>query len=232
MFTEGSQNASDHVAQKGHDGKVVFDEAKLDIQADILVEVARGVMRLGAEDRANLEDALEDAYHDLLVKLRALRQVRRPPEVVEFEDGGSALGGGGDDLRRLYLGKTFGDECAAKTCHGASTESQDGASSRMAVRYGCVVEHCGDVCSDLAFVQGHRWHLGHRRDDLDAQVMQFDAAWGLGLADYPSFEGYDALDTGLAFAQWSQFGLCLGHRLYDAPAITDHQKIDAAELAQ
>ena len=87
-----SMHAGDHVAQHRHHGEVVLDEAHLDVQADVLVEVARRVVRLGAEDRPDLEDALEDADHDLLVELRTLRQVRRAAKVVEREDVGAALG--------------------------------------------------------------------------------------------------------------------------------------------
>src|SRR5690348_17055674 len=74
---KGGQDTGDNVAQEGHDRKVVLDEAEFDIQADVLVDVARSVMRLGAEDRADLEDTLEDTDHDLLVELWALRQVCR-----------------------------------------------------------------------------------------------------------------------------------------------------------
>ena len=51
-----------------------------------------GLASLSAEDRADLEDALEDSHHDLLVELGALRQVCGSPKVVQFEDIGTALG--------------------------------------------------------------------------------------------------------------------------------------------
>src|SRR5260370_22012868 len=86
-----SQYTGDNIAQEGHDRKVVLNEAEFDIQANILVDVASGVMRLGAADRADLEDTLEDTDHNLLVELWALRQVCRSPKVVEFEAVGAAL---------------------------------------------------------------------------------------------------------------------------------------------
>ena len=67
---------------------------------DVLAEVARGVVRLGAEHRADLVDALEHADHHLLVELRALREVRRAAEVVDREHVRAALGRGLDELGR------------------------------------------------------------------------------------------------------------------------------------
>src|SRR6266849_5606990 len=114
---KGGHDTGDHIAQEGHDRKVVLDEAEFNVQANILVDVASGVMRLGAEDRADLEDTLEDTDHDLLVELRALRQVCRSPKVVELEDVGTALGSRGDNLWRLYLGEATSGECRAEAFH-------------------------------------------------------------------------------------------------------------------
>src|SRR5258708_12170822 len=86
LFAERFQDTGDHVTQQSHHGKVVLDKAKFNIQAHILIDVARGVVWLGTKDRTDLEDALEDSHHDLLVKLRTLRQVCGPPKVVQFED--------------------------------------------------------------------------------------------------------------------------------------------------
>ncbi len=83
---------------------MVLDEAELGVEGDVLSEVAHGVVRLGAEDRADLVDALEDAHHLLLVELRALRQEGRATEVVDLEDVGPGLGGGLHELRCLDLG--------------------------------------------------------------------------------------------------------------------------------
>jgi len=53
----------------------VPDEPELHVHADVLGEVAGGVVVLGPEDRADLVDALEDTHHGLLVELRRLREV-------------------------------------------------------------------------------------------------------------------------------------------------------------
>ena len=84
---------------------MVGDEAQLGVQRDVLAEVPRRVVRLGAEHGSDLVHALEHADHDLLVELRALGEVGGPPEVVEGEDVGAALGGRRDDLRGLDLGE-------------------------------------------------------------------------------------------------------------------------------
>ena len=107
VFGQGGEDVGEQVAQDAHDGEVVVDKAQLDVEADVFAEVADGVVGFGAEDGADLEDAFEDADHDLLVELGALRQVGGAAEVVDGEDVGAALGGGGDELGRLDLGKAL-----------------------------------------------------------------------------------------------------------------------------
>ena len=55
--------------------------------------------------KANLEDTLKDAHHDLFVELGTLRQVCISSKVVQLENIGPALGRRGNDLWRLYLSK-------------------------------------------------------------------------------------------------------------------------------
>src|SRR5947209_10084943 len=105
VLAECLQDVRDHISQQCHYREMVLDKAKLGVQADIFIDMARGVVRLGAEDRADLEDALKDANHDLLVELRTLCQVGGPPKVVQLKDVGSALGCSSDNLRRLNLCK-------------------------------------------------------------------------------------------------------------------------------
>src|SRR6266566_112633 len=108
------QNAGDNLAQQSHDREVVLDETKLGIQAYVLVDVARCVVRFSAEDRANLEDPLEDAHHDLLIELWALCQKGRASKVVQLEDVCSAFSCRGNKLGCLYLCKVTTRECTAK----------------------------------------------------------------------------------------------------------------------
>ena len=150
---------------------MVLDETALSIQADILVDVTRCIVRFSAEDRANLEDALEDTHHDLLIELWTLRQEGRPAKVVQLEDGGTAFGGSGNKLGCLYLRKVTARECTAETSHCTSSQPQDSASCRMAVRDSPVVEQGTNTGSNLTLVQRNRWHLCHRGNNLNVQVM-------------------------------------------------------------
>ena len=68
--------------------RVVLDESHLGVHADVLVEVADGLMRLSPEDGGYLVHALENTDHHLLVLLRALRQIGLLAEVLDRKDGG------------------------------------------------------------------------------------------------------------------------------------------------
>ena len=107
VFGQGREDVGEQVAQDAHDGEVVLDKAQLDVEADVFAEVADGVVGFGAEDGADFEDAFEDADHDLFIELGALGQVGGAAEVVDGEDVGAALGGGGDELGGLDLGKAL-----------------------------------------------------------------------------------------------------------------------------
>ena len=84
---------------------MIPDEAHLHVHADIFIKVTCSVVWFSPEDRTDLEDTLKDTYHDLFVELRALCQVRGSTKVVELEYVCTALSGGGNDFRRLYLCK-------------------------------------------------------------------------------------------------------------------------------
>src|SRR5947209_773509 len=71
--------------EKVHHLVVATDKGHLDIEAVVLVEVAHRVVLFGSKRRADLEDTLEHAHHDLLVYLRTLGQICGPPKVIELE---------------------------------------------------------------------------------------------------------------------------------------------------
>src|SRR5260370_22117259 len=171
LFGERFQDNGDHVTQQSHHGKVVLDKAKFNIQAHILIDVARGVVWPGTEDPTDLEDTPEDSHHHLLVKLPTLRQVCGTPKVVQFEDIGAALRRRGNDLRLLYLGASPREECAAETCHDAGPEPEDRTSRRVAVRDSRVIKQRAGICWDLAFVQRNRRCFRDGRDYFDLEVM-------------------------------------------------------------
>ena len=71
-------------------------------------------MLLSAEGRANLEHPLEPAEHsELLVQLRALREVGIGLEVLHREQVGAALGCSGNDLRGVDFLEALGNEVIA-----------------------------------------------------------------------------------------------------------------------
>src|SRR5262249_8645460 len=107
------------IAEQGHDGEVTFDKAKFHIQADVFINMPSSFMWLGAEHRTNLKDTLEDADHDLLIKLRALGQISWATKVVETKDVRAAFGGSGNDFWRLYFSEITCPQRSSKGVHNA-----------------------------------------------------------------------------------------------------------------
>ena len=200
---EGGEDVGQHLAQEGHDREVVVDKAELDVEADVFVEVAGGVVRLGAKDRPDLKDALEDADHDLLVELGALRQVGLAAEVVDGEDVGPALGGGGDQLGRLDLGEALAVEAGAEGAHHGGGEAEDGAAGGVAVYGDGVVELGGEGGVELHALGEQRGRaLGDPFEHGDGGVVDFDAAGGLGGGDGDAFNCTRMMDSSSGSAGW------------------------------
>jgi hypothetical protein len=89
----GRSHGGDHVAEHRHHVMVICDEAEFSVQACVLSQVPRRVVRLCAEDRASLIDPLEDPDHGLLIELRRLREVGGLAEIVDREDVRAGLSG-------------------------------------------------------------------------------------------------------------------------------------------
>src|SRR2546423_1774814 len=160
VLAECLQDVRDHISQQSHYREMVLDKAKFGVQADIFIDMARGVVRLGAEDRADLEDALEDTNHDLLVELWTLCQVGGPSKVVQLKDVSSTLGCSGYNLRCLNLRKAACGQRGAEAGHGTCAEPQDGTPGGMAIGHSGMVEQGRDVRREFRFVQGYGWYLG------------------------------------------------------------------------
>ena len=111
-----------------------LDEPELGVEGDVLRQVPDGVVRLGPEHRADLVDPLEDADHLLLVELRALREVRRPAEVVDLEDVGPGLGRRLHELGRLDLGEPGRVERVAEPAQRGRGQLPHAPSARGAAR--------------------------------------------------------------------------------------------------
>ncbi len=81
--------------------------AHFKIDAGILVQMPRGIVLFGTEHRTNLIDPLEDARQNLLIKLRALRQIGRTTEIIKPENIGAAFRPLRNKLRRMGLDKAL-----------------------------------------------------------------------------------------------------------------------------
>src|SRR3989442_359659 len=77
----------------------------------------------------------------------------------------------------------------AELGHDARAEPQHSAPLWIAVGDNSVIEQRGEVGGDLALVQRYGQYLRHGRNYLDAQFMQFDAAWRLRHLDGFALDG-------------------------------------------
>src|SRR5688572_21296848 len=121
------------------------------------------VMRLGAEYRRDLEDTLEDTNHDLLVELRALREVAGLPEVVQTETVGATLGGGGDDLGREDLRKAFRTQSRAVRSDRGIHQPEPGTSTWVSQCDRGVIEQHWKSSLELGTEQLERRRCGRHR---------------------------------------------------------------------
>src|SRR5579884_676790 len=232
LFGQRCQNTCHHIAQQGHHCKVVLDETELDVQADVLVEMARGVMWLGTEDGTDLEDALKDAHENLFIELRTLCEVGGSSEVVQLKDVRPALGRGGNDLGRLYFGKAPRQQGATKSRYRSCPKPQNSASCRMAVCHNCMIQQRCNVRRNLPFVERYGGCLCNRCNHLHVQIVQLDTARCLCLAHHQALNGNHTLNSRSALKQRGYLALIFSHSLQHSPSITDNQKSDSAQLTQ
>ena len=215
--------------QHAHDREMVVDEAKLGVQAHVFVDMARGVVRLGAEHRAHLVHALEHADHDLLVELRRLRQVGLLAEVVHAEDVGPALARRRQQFGRLDLGEALAVQVFAVGRHDGRLHAEQRAPRRVPQPHGGVVQERVEPGLDHRLVDRERQRLGHGGHQAHGRLVQLEATARLRLRDHAP------LDRDHRFRQCPRqrrqaLGL-LGHGLRDAVAVADQQEADAAQRA-
>jgi len=85
-----------------------FDKAHLDIEGDVFVKVAGGVVLFRAVGRGNLEHPLHAAcHHRFLVELRRLGKAQLSVEVLHLEQLSAAFGSAPHQLAGLDLGKAL-----------------------------------------------------------------------------------------------------------------------------
>ena len=188
-----ADDARHNLRQHRHDIQMVADEAHLQIEADVLVDVADGVVRLGAEDRADLVDALEDADHDLLVELRALRQIGLPLEVLHGEDVRAALGRRGDQLRGLDFGEPQAVQRRPVAGHDARRQTEQRALLRMAQTDDRVIEEDRQARLQHRLVQADGRGLAYGREHFDDRRAHFHPAGRLRLGNHGALDGQHRL---------------------------------------
>ena len=181
-------------------------------------------MRLGAEHRPDLVDPLEDPDQLLLVELRALRQVRRPPEVVDGEHVGPRLGRRLDELRGRHLGEPEPVEGGPEAAQRGGRQLPPGALGRVAPQHRRVVEQ-----GRQRDVEGGPPQLGGGRERVLGQrhhgrTGDLDAAGGLGVGRGGPGDADGGLLRGYGGARRQ-------HHLGQAAAVAQHQEGDARQLA-
>src|SRR5262249_49355720 len=107
------------------------------------VQVTRGVVLFSPVYRSDLEDTFEDTDHDLLVKLRALREICRAAKVVDFEQLCTTFGAGRDNLRRVDLGEPLPGEKFTKRRTQNRLDLEDRSHFLVSQSERTVIKHAG-----------------------------------------------------------------------------------------
>ena len=158
-----------------HDVRKAVDEPHLEVQGGVFVQVpGRGVL-FRAEDRADLEHAVVDADHGLLVELRRLRQVRPAAEVVELEDVRAALGARADDLGRVDLGEALAVQEAAEAPDDPLLHLEERAAAQGAQRQRPHLQVLFQGQVQLVLVDGQLQPLQGAGEDPRAGQAQLEA---------------------------------------------------------
>ena len=182
-----------------------------------------GVVRLRAEDRPHLVDALEDPDQLLLVELRALREVGRPAEVVDGKDVGTRLGRRLDELRRRDLREVETVEGRAETAERRSGQFPLRPLGGVPPQHRGVVEQGrqGDIERGAPQLRGRR----HRRlgERLDRCLSDLDATGRLGVCRSPT----DDTDSRLL---GRHRGAGRQDDLRESAAVPDDEEGDARQL--
>ncbi len=119
---------------------VEVGEGNLGLDHPELGQVAPRLRLLGAERRAEAVDLAERHRAGLHVELAALRQVGRRAEVVDREERGGSLAGGGGEDRRVEEREAAAVEVFAAGAHDAGAHPHDGVLARRAQPEMAVVE--------------------------------------------------------------------------------------------
>src|SRR5260221_9175371 len=119
MLFQVVKNTANYLSQQRHHIEVIVDKAKLNIKADVLVNMTSCRVRFCAENRTNFKNTFKNANHYLLIKLRTLRQISSATKVFNRKYIRSAFGRCANQFRRLNFGKVAVAQCFAEASHHA-----------------------------------------------------------------------------------------------------------------
>ena len=171
-------------------------------------------MLLGAEDRADLEHALIDADHGLLVKLRTLRKIRALLEVFQPEDVRAALGALALDLRRVYLREALRKKIVAEAAAQSLLNAEDAPLAQIAQGDGAQVHMRVEVQVHFPLRHRHGQRLGRAGEDLDFLEHKLVPAGRAGFLMHPARD-----DDGGLFDRAAKVKALLRDALDDAVAL-------------
>ena len=218
VFLHIGDDILEHAGLHLHDVVHRVDVGHLKVKADVLVQVARSVVALGAVYVADLKNAAKDASGVLLIELGGLGQIGLLAEVVELKDVCTALGAGRDDLGRMDVGEALAEHILGKAVGNRALDAEDGLLARMAQ---------GDRAQRQLGVQRHaqvflaerdRNLLGRAGQDLDRSQDDLKAVLCAGLLAHVARDLNDH----------AVLDVCLGHAVdFAREHALDQAAIDA-----
>ena len=165
-----------HLGFHLHDVLEPVDKAHLKIHRRVFVQVALRVVLLRAEHRTDFKHALVNRHHRLLVKLRALRQIRAAAEVFHAEQVCAALRVLGDDLRGMDFRKALFLQRLAETADNALLNLEHRALAEVAQRHKAQRQIRVERQVHLVFADRHGHGLRRAGEYPDALRVQLYAA--------------------------------------------------------
>ena len=159
-----------------HDVLKSVDEAHFKIHRRVFVQMALGVVLLRAEHRADFKHALVNRHHRLLVKLRALGQIRAAAEIFHAEQVRAALRVLRDDLRGMDLRESLFLQRLAETADNAFLNLKHRALAEVAQRHKAQRQIRIQRQVHLVFADRHRHGFRRAGEHLNALRMQLRAA--------------------------------------------------------
>ncbi len=145
---------------------VIGDEADLHVHADVLVQVARGGVRLGTEHGGDLVHPLQRADHHLFIQLRRLREGGIAIKVAHGKEVRAALRRARNDLGRVNLGTTARGKRRPERAGHRAEDAERCRLRGVTQAHGGMVEKGIEVRVQGAFVDLERRLLRDGSEDL------------------------------------------------------------------